>query len=1270
METNDKAAKKKDSKEKSDKKKSKKDEKEAKDKGGNTDKPKKEKEKKDKDKKKDKKDKAEKREAPPAADGDGDESSRKRLATGNEAEVEAETDLLFDFLDPDIEKLLQPEVAADDAVAEAVDMETSSTREVDADSAMPPAAAAQETAAAPIEFEEADFWDSMGNVEVKSPDESPTAEVEMSAGTLAEGTEETVSEILQVPSHMHAELSKKISRLARASPGTRLILKADTLHITGPAECRLRASQYAEAVMNKHVAPGSITDTSVFLVLPDWAESWSGQADLEEELNVVVILEQLEGRTAVAKDMLAGYKWSDRWQPVKVLGRTPGGMVRAAWCYDGEKVSEEGIPPEDLQCAVRVAVCGRPRDRAVAVARILSEADQYAVGVMDSQVFALMNSRSDPISGDGCEAGPGGDGLEAVELNCNARTVQTIRRREETSGWIKKVQQVSKCAAFHFFQRPKWAQSQDYRGQFCALVVGKRHERWLAREIMKLLLMHTEAGANRAPIAVSPALASDCELLRVPKTAMGAILGKFQSNIMQLMKDTGTIIIKTHEASTAESERPDEEEVEDFLANMHKVQSQEYAEFAIFGPDRSRWAAAAGLLACVERTIPDYLQEEVDEQKLLGLDRIRFEADFEEDTSSTRADLLAGACGCHVTARGKVLMLVGTAAERRRGREYARFLAGKQSGKDPHVDRIDQRKDIKRIKVEGEAAKSRWLKEELRKLCEETKTCAFFDDWRGPGSSKERRLVLAGRSIEAGDPVAAELVGKTEDLVKRAVDWIHGRYKPVTSSWWSETSTPWWKKKENNWWDQSKESDSSAKPPGTPATSSSNMPPPATPAGRVPPPSTPGGFAGSTAPPMTPGISSNIRPPSTPGVSSGIAPPATPAGPGNIPPPATPGLFGPHGSAAPHTPAPGGSVPPPATPMVSAAATPGRSVPPPATPMVSAAATPGRSVPPPATPMVSAAATPGRSVPPPATPMVSAATTPGRLPPPATPMVSAATTPGRLPPPPATPANFGPHGSAAPATPAAPGGRAPATPASFGPHGSAAPSTPAPNKRVDESPQNRRHVPPPQTPGAVGWSASAGTPAGLPPPQTPAAFAGNSGANARTPAGLSAPQTPAALLGGSSSSSANARTPAGLTAPQTPAALLGSNSSANVRTPAGLAAPQTPAALLGSNNGANARASASGGAPPKDNAVAAAPGSERSGPRLLSFSTVSGSKTPTGSSATTKDSGPRLLSFSNLAPAQEAPLPPGWQKCISKSNGKPYYFNAKLKQSQYDRPKA
>eukprot|EP00913_Durusdinium_trenchii_P004639 g4306.t1 len=77
--------------------------------------------------------------------------------------------------------------------------------------------------------------------------------------------------------------------------------------------------------------------------------------------------------------------------------------------------------------------------------------------------------------------------------------------------------------------------------------------------------------------------------------------------------------------------------------------------------------------------------------------------------------------------------------------------------------------------------------------------CAFFDDCTNDNG--ERRLIFAGIRVENEEEKEAvmEVVTKTQDLAKDAVDWIHERYKSIDSSQeWNpnpdETLPPGWQK--------------------------------------------------------------------------------------------------------------------------------------------------------------------------------------------------------------------------------------------------------------------------------------------------------------------------------------------------------------------------------------------------------------------------------------------------------------------------------------------
>lgn len=413
---------------------------------------------------------------------------------------------------------------------------------------------------------------------------------------------------------------------------------------------------------------------------------------------------------------------------------------------------------------------------------------------------------------------------------------------------------------------------------------------------------------------------------------------------------------------------------------------------------------------------------------------------------------------------------------------------------------------------------------------------------------------------------------------------------------------------------------------------------PATPAnqrGSIPLPATPGGPQGAgTAPP---GV--GIAPPATPGAAPrvGVPPPATPGGPppsGGIAPPATPG--GPSSSAG---------LPPPATPGG-----------PPLSGGIAPPATPGgpqrSSVPMPATP----AAIRG-GVPMPATPagLGSSRAKPDNLQPGDGPETISPVRSGARPAP-ATPAGLGGPPAVSSGNPGRPSRPAPQTPAFLG---------------VSEPPEKKLRSSPRTPERALSGIAQAPTT----PPQALAQHSKSSASSSAVVAGAdgadAAPRTKVAkftkplTFANIASKSLTDRQPvvAAATAERSSipssssASALSAGPAAAVAAPSriGAAGPKTPLtfASVGAAGTATPHAAAAANGRPAESGgglagVAVVASSARSASTPLTFASV-GKVAP------------------NDKPGDHGLLP-GWTLLTSKSNGKQYYWHAKLGKSQYERP--
>jgi len=1044
------------------------------------------------------------------------------------------------------------------------------------------------------------------------------------------------------------------------------------------------------------------------------------------------------------------------WYTGTVLGPVWGGpgRLRILWSADGS-VSE--VYQNQIRKAKKVALFGPIENRLKAELQLLHEIEESGAQGLS---IAHASQRAPPRT----------LGIEApLEARIGRRTHSMMANHEE-GGHMVALLAATGCKHVIFSKQPREPRFDKH--EFRTLLAGTQEQRWLAGNILQFSALARDLAKNEPVPSVPPPphLLGELVTVNVPSDLMGAVIGPKGIKLRELQIEFGCIIIP-YRTFKGEGKREASEE-DDLLEMMFQhVRHGANQEVVIFGPVRSRYAAKLRLLKMIETKYNGYFQKpegddpaEVDPSVGMGVDKIWLSTDFEPDAGNERGKILGAATRCSVEAAGKLVFISGVKTERRRCKEYLRWVVAWSSMKRnkkylPHVEHAAFRKDVLLLDVQPmKIWGDKWVRDQMWKMSERRKVWAFFDDWVPPATGEEggiiddRRMVIASAEIErhgVESEFAAELRRESRQIVKDLEEWVRDGGK----SWWQRQQEK--KEKELKSKPVEPEPVSDLPPLSSPNAFAGNLPTPATPAmplgmalpqtpaGNIPMPATPMPGAGirppatpapggGVPPPATPGMPAfGVRPPATPMFGAGVAPPATPMHGAGVRPPATPGAGG---VAPPATPMVGAGIRPPATPAlggVAPPATPGvGGVAPPGTPMVGGVAPPatpmlGAAVRPPATPAVGGAAPPatpmhGAGIQPPATPGA------GGLAPPATPgspgFLAPPATPGGGFAPPGTPGGFGPHGSSAPCTPAL-GGRMlppPSTPGGFGPHALAAPSTPAPGGGMA----------PPQTPGGFGPHALAApsTPMptcgqGLRPPATPGGMQQNSfsgpdrhqaelysaladhdddwlppmptkrpapGSLNEPASKRAAPQTPAGLGIGATPQKSEAH-PAGQpsrAAPQTPA-MLGmapvAMSSASSALPNSRAAPQTPAGL-GEPMASRPRSSPStppkaAGRPAPTPAAVAKPGqpppAKAGAGKLLTFSSVLKVGSSGGSvlgapppKAAKVISSFRILREGEPPKEEEEELPPGWEKKVSKSNGKSYYWNAKLVKSQYHRPTA
>lgn len=1093
------------------------------------------------------------------------------------------------------------------------------------------------------EGEEADLWNSIGTVMDTAPEER---KLDVTVGGTPDlrkldvtvgGTPDLQGKqlptpvedhVIQVPADMMDRVADKLPAVGNMVKTAMLVMKGSTVHISGPQEAKLRASQGLAAVQNNRVEEG-VPDVTTVHVLPEWVDTWDGCKALEDELQVLIVFERLRGQSAFSHGHLAGLPYKqmnsegqsfEKYQPVIVKKISPGGTrVQVTWCFDGLLKDEDA---SKLQAAVRVSIMGTQQSRAKAVLRILMNADQGAQGLLASQLEALEKA------GDvfGCDGGPGSYGLQKFDMMVDTPYVRKFMRQGE---WpdaageghelLDRVKQVSKCSILWIYQRTVGVTtSYQSTTQQLLVAMGSRTQRWIAAELLRMMIVSLGAVRTGTCLGALPSkLAEDCTLLVVPRQALNRFFGKQRTNYKKLMEETNTIVIPIRDLNGSEKGKAEVGEVDNFMETMYKAAADDGTEFAFFGSPLGQKVALVKTLIEIERTVPGYAirtfppEEKVDESEYTGLDRVRLPYDFQEDASNTKAEILSSASGCHVQCSNDLLLLVGGCKERARAREYARLMAGKTFGKNqnqfPSLENAETRSDILKIWVNDAASKSRWFKDKLKILMAESGLCAFFLD--GVNKSGERRLCFAGRKLEENrqDVENNDAIAQILEKTRAAEDFVLGKDdRSGSGAWWSEWS--WQRKRQSkesaqedepnekmaktdtkpeekywqreppkmqefdnwkswNWTDENADAAADDSTRETTWTDGNN--------------SWQSGDADWSA---WEGWSSwdwskekdrNAQP-STPASFGphGNSAPQTPAPLMQHSAPQTPASFGPHGSAAPQTPLP-----------VSAG--------------TKTLGCPATSVPEPATPAFHnghVANTPRSHVPEPATPAFPKSSQTPHAAPNSTRSVSGPITPA-----------VGKSHVPEPATPAFPKGHASTMPHSTVPE----PNTPA---------QPARSVAEPHTPAWRKGPTSNKPHATVPEPATPAFPKGHTSNAPHSKVPEPATPAPKAVK----APPANA-----LAAPDQSLRL---QVSANVPGPATPAAPHAPGSALAS---------------------------ARPGP--ITPATL---RAPPANAATSAATG----GASGFGSSDEPELPPGWQKCISKKYGKAYYFNAQLKKSQYERP--
>eukprot|EP00929_Paragymnodinium_shiwhaense_P066818 TRINITY_DN3356_c2_g1_i1.p1 TRINITY_DN3356_c2_g1~~TRINITY_DN3356_c2_g1_i1.p1 ORF type:complete len:1316 (+),score=288.19 TRINITY_DN3356_c2_g1_i1:119-4066(+) len=944
--------------------------------------------------------------------------------------------------------------------------------------------------------ETAAFWDAFtiteDDMRASSTKSSSTPASSSTARAYPSAIHSATSEsgVVEVPPHRMSNFKKKMARLQKVTNAT-IALSEGGVRITGTPAARETAEKLARLIVEQHLdGQDQLADVTRLAIPPLWWDHTEGLSQVkavehieQTHPNVLLLLEQSSEKAGKykARQVVQARTTDSKWAAASVVevGTTKG--IRINWCDGG---AEEDVYASSVQPAQQVLIYGASlRDRVHAELAVMVSAERLARGIS----LKLLASREGPHFG---------FGLDARELPFWRDTTRNRLRDKKVLSRVAKAAGVSHMELVSQPDKDGWT-------IHSVIVAGTMEQRWLASTLVAEASAHFEWTANDVPAS----LAGECAVVRVPRYLTWKITGGhdepyLEEKMNKLDCFVLSLGLKKGERSWKEFDAMQE-------TRLQQTRHGDYNLCAIFGPVNRRLRCQVELLATMESWAeglyekPEGADEDLSHSGI-GVDKVWLEGYLDQGAWNSiggeNCELLRLVSHCEVTSVRNVVFIGGLLPDRRRCREYLRWITTTRFSKTdarPIVEGLYERNDCTSALVPktlfDDTTTLATLNHKLETLGKESHTIIFFDDWE---DSYRRRVVMAGKVLATkGQKVKSKLGA----AVKAIADELEGPGAEDAAYYHS--------------WNAWNEDDSSQQ------VTKSGVPLPATPApgqaGRIALPMTPGGAA---PPPMTP-AGPGVRPPATP--AAGVPPPATPAGPGRgVPPPATPA-------------GPGRSVPLPSTP-----AGPGMMPALPATP-----AGPGlRGIAPPATP-----AGPAPGVAYPATPVGPM----GGRPLPLTPAGPGAFAS------PATPANFGPHGGAMPQTPAGFGGAMPATPGvGYGPHGGAVPSTPAnfgPHGNMLPATPASIRVALPATPGLPGGMLQAPLPQtpglpGLRPPQTP------SGARPPSSAAVRPPQTPA---GGPGQGAAvkPPQTPF-LTSPQTPG-IRGQAPPAAAR----VAPPATPANL-------------------------------------------------------------------------------------------------------------
>eukprot|EP00971_Amphidinium_carterae_P095224 1883721-Amphidinium_carterae.1 len=266
-------------------------------------------------------------------------------------------------------------------------------------------------------------------------------------------------------------------------------------------------------------------------ILNSWYESWKETSQsFQSEHNVVIALEGQPPRTNRYKSrqlLEASWKGQDRTHFAQYVGQGDGSSLKVRWAFDG---SLDDVAPEKLMPVRSVAIYG-PKERRLKVqAAIYMSLDWASPGAIAVLLEHARAGRSDD----------GELSIGAEDLHANYCKVSHWERFKLWST----LPAGTGCLVAHLFKKPRPAGAPATEERAFLLLVGKKSERQLAAETLKLCMLASPKENN---LTVPEHLQGACTSMKVPSVALDGIQGKSMSNLAATMEATGTFIFALRE---------------------------------------------------------------------------------------------------------------------------------------------------------------------------------------------------------------------------------------------------------------------------------------------------------------------------------------------------------------------------------------------------------------------------------------------------------------------------------------------------------------------------------------------------------------------------------------------------------------------------------------------------------------------------------------------------------------------------------------------------